>query len=176
MTGEERKLVNGKAPYSFYASKIGELYLAWQDKKIDGNTAVKKMKKWYEKGHEKIKKEENADIHQKELKRIFDSLYSFIQEYDLIDDEEATSEKKEPLPALKSLDSLTEGNDPVLRKWKEGKYKCGSLEKFIKAYIKIADNLTPALIRDYLISERTGKQYGDDTIEKSLYLHGLGRK
>jgi radical SAM superfamily enzyme len=82
----------------------------------------------------------------------------------------------EPLPELESLNELIEGNDPVLRKWTNGKYKCTSLEEFIKRYIKIADNLTPALIRDYLISDKTGKQYSDNSIETSLKLYGLGRK
>ena len=79
------------------------------------------------------------------------------------------------LPELESLNELTKGKVPILRKWQNGKYKCASLPKFIKAYIKKMDNLTPALIRDYLISDRTGKPYSKDTIEKDLTLHGPGR-
>jgi hypothetical protein len=82
----------------------------------------------------------------------------------------------EPLPELESLNELTEDNDPVLRKWTNGKYKCTSLEEFVKRYIKIADNLTPALIRDYLISDKTGKQYSDNSIETAIKLYGPGRK
>jgi len=79
-------------------------------------------------------------------------------------------------PRLETLEMLTKGNSPILRIWTCGKYKCSSLEEFVKAYIKIADNLTPALIRDYLISERTKKPYTDNSIEKALTLHGPGRK
>jgi hypothetical protein len=86
-----------------------------------------------------------------------------------------TSEK-EPLPKLDTLDKLTEGKSPILRRWTDGKYKCSSLEEFVKAYIIIADNLTSALIRDYLISERTKNPYTDNSIEKALTLHGPGRK
>ena len=84
--------------------------------------------------------------------------------------------KQEQLPELDSLNKLTEGNNPVLRKWIGGKYKCISLEKFIKAYIKISDNLTPALIQDYLISEKTKEPYRPESIEKGITLYGPGRK
>jgi len=79
---------------------------------------------------------------------------------------------REPLPELEALNKLTEGKEPVLRKWEGGKYKCSSLERFIKAYIKIANNLTPALIRDYLISERFNKPYSKDSIETALKNYG----
>jgi len=79
-------------------------------------------------------------------------------------------------PELETINEFTKGNDPVLRKWTNGKYKCASLPKFITAYCKKADNLTPALIRDYLISERTGRPYSDDTIEKDIFLYGPDRK
>jgi hypothetical protein len=82
---------------------------------------------------------------------------------------------KEILPSLEPLEKLTQGDSPVLRKWTDGKYKCNSLEDFVKAYIKIADNLTPALIRDYLISERTENPYTNSTIETNIKLHGMGR-
>jgi hypothetical protein len=82
----------------------------------------------------------------------------------------------EDLPKNRFLQRLAEGNDPVLRDWHGGKYKCSSLEIFIKKYIKLADNLTPSLIRDYLISERTEKPYTPKTIETNLKLYGPGRK
>jgi hypothetical protein len=91
--------------------------------------------------------------------------------------EEAVEEAiKNTPPTLPPLEKLTEGKTPVLRKWTGGKYKCASLEEFIKAYIIIVDNLTPALIRDYLICEKTGKPYSNNSIEKGLSLHGPGRK
>ena len=84
--------------------------------------------------------------------------------------------EKEIIPELENLTKLTKGDTPELRKWKNGKYKCGSLSVFIKAYAKIADNLTLSLIQDYLISEKTGKQYTKSTIETELKIHGPGRK
>jgi hypothetical protein len=88
----------------------------------------------------------------------------------------AKSANEESLPVLDVLEKLTEGKTPILRKWNGGKYKCVSLEKFIKAYNQIVDNLTPALIRDYLISDRTGKAYSDHTIETYMKLYGVGRQ
>lgn len=72
------------------------------------------------------------------------------------------------VPELQNLNKLTEGTSPVLRKWTRGKYKCCSLERFIKEYQKLSDYLTPALIRDYLISDRNGKPYTDSTIEQRI--------
>lgn len=72
------------------------------------------------------------------------------------------------VPELQNLNKLTEGTSPVLRKWTGGKYKCCSLERFIKEYQKLSDYLTPALIRDYLISDRNGKPYTDSTIEQRI--------
>lgn len=77
----------------------------------------------------------------------------------------------EPLPLIPALEKLTEGKSPVLRKWTGGKYKCNSLERFIKAYQKIADDLTPDLIRDYLISSKKGTPYTHDTIEQRIKEH-----
>ena len=94
----------------------------------------------------------------------------------LVETREAMDEIKNTPPTLPPLEKLTEGKTPVLRKWTYGKYKCASLEEFIKAYIIIVDNLTPALIRDYLICEKTGKPYSDNSIEKGLSLYGPGRK
>jgi hypothetical protein len=89
--------------------------------------------------------------------------------------EKNTSE--EPPPLLETLERLTKGGDaPVLRKWTNGKYKCNSLVKFIKAYNHIAETVTPALIRDYLVSERTGNPYTDNTIETTIKLYGPDRK
>lgn len=83
------------------------------------------------------------------------------------------NEAPEILPTDKNLEKLIEGDAPVLRKWTGGKYKCGSLERFIKAYQNIADNLSPALIRDYLLSERSGKPYAAQNIEKRLAEHRI---
>ena len=84
----------------------------------------------------------------------------------------SNNNRQELLPELEVLNKLTEGKAPVLRKWEGGKYKCSSLERFTIAYIKIADNLTPALIRDYLISERFNKPYSKDSIETVLKNYG----
>jgi len=72
-------------------------------------------------------------------------------------------------PFLEQLTTEKYGN--VLRPWYNGKYKCSSLKKFIYKYTDIADNLTPDLIRDYLISARTGKPYKDDSIYNAIDLH-----
>jgi hypothetical protein len=86
------------------------------------------------------------------------------------------TEKEAPdLPKNDNLEKLTQGNNPPLRKWNNGKYKCNSLERFIKAYIKIADNLTPDLIRDFLVKEN-GTPYTNKTIEQSIKTHGAGKK
>jgi hypothetical protein len=82
--------------------------------------------------------------------------------------EEGKNTAPDEVPELQNLNKLTEGTSPVLRKWKGGKYKCCSLERFIKEYQKLSDYLTPALIRDYLISDRNGKPYTDSTIEQRI--------
>jgi hypothetical protein len=86
-----------------------------------------------------------------------------------------TSERESP-PMLGTLEELTKGNSPVLRRWTGGKYKCASLEVFIISYTKITDNLTPALIRDYILCEKTGKPYSDNSIETCMKHYGPGRK
>jgi hypothetical protein len=85
-------------------------------------------------------------------------------------------ENEEPPPELPPLKELAEGKYPVLRKWKNGKYKCFSLPVFIEKYLETANILTPSVIRDYLISDRTAKPYSDNTIETELKIHGFDRK
>jgi hypothetical protein len=77
---------------------------------------------------------------------------------------------------LPELEEIANKNNGILRKWANGKYKCGSLRRFILSYLKKADNLTPTLIRDCLICERTGKPYSDKNIEKEMKLYGPGRR
>jgi len=93
-------------------------------------------------------------------------LYESLLKEVLLEDEKDTA--PDEVPELQNLNKLTEGTSPVLRKWKGGKYKCCSLERFIKDYQKLSDYLTPALIRDYLISDRSGKPYTDSTIEQRI--------
>ena len=123
----------------------------------------------------KRKKELDAafDVFARKIESPNDKLNKILEE---LNDIKKNNNRQELLPELEVLNKLTEGKEPALRKWNGGKYKCGSLETFIKAYIKIADNLTPALIRDYLISERKGKPFANSTIEKCLTLYGPGRK
>jgi hypothetical protein len=84
--------------------------------------------------------------------------------------------KERDLPTLPELEEIANKKNGILRKWVNGKYKCSSLPRFIVSYIKMADNLTPALIRDYLICERTGKPYSDKNIEKEMKVYGPGRR
>jgi hypothetical protein len=79
-----------------------------------------------------------------------------------------------PAPHNEHIDSLAHTSSAVLRPWGNGKYKCPSLPKFIRAYCRIADNLTPDLIRDYLAQEN-GKPYSDKTIYQRMKEHGPGR-
>ena len=88
MTSEEYRLLDNHV-YSFYTGNMGKVFNDWHDKKIDGTTAVQKMKRWYNKGLEKIVHEKYADIQKQELKRNFDSLVSFIRDYDLVDEDES---------------------------------------------------------------------------------------
>ncbi|GHV46155.1 hypothetical protein AGMMS49546_33640 [Spirochaetia bacterium] len=108
---------------------------------------------------------------QNEITAVIKYIKAFIDELE----EKMVGQATEP-PFNKNIDNLTKGNDPVLRSWTGGKYKCNSLERFITAYIKIMDNLTANLITDYLISERTGKPYSHQTIETNMKIHGPGRK
>jgi hypothetical protein len=92
-------------------------------------------------------------------------------------DKDETANKEIIPPPLPELEEIA--NDEslgILRLWTNGKYKCSSLPRFIKKYSKSTDNLTPTLIRDYLISERTGKPYSDKNIAKEMKLHGPGRR
>ena len=76
------------------------------------------------------------------------------------------------LPINPILEQLTKKeNENVLRPWYKGKYKCSSLKEFIKKYTDLADNLTPDLIRDYLISERHCEPYDDNHINNMIDLH-----
>lgn len=82
--------------YSFYTGNMGKIFSDWHDKKIDGTKAVQMLKRWYDKGIRKVKSEKYADIEKKELKRCFDSLASFIRNYDLVNEEETPYNNQEP--------------------------------------------------------------------------------
>jgi len=73
------------------------------------------------------------------------------------------------------IDSLAHGNDPVLRAWNNGKYKCPSLRRFITAYSRIADGLNTRIILDYILQD-TGKPYTVNTIQRALSVYGPGRR
>jgi hypothetical protein len=94
-----------------------------------------------------------------------------------IEIEQAEYDTDGALPLLPELEEIAgDSSLGILRRWTKGRYKCSSLERFIKKYIQRADNLTPALICDYLISERTGKSYSKKNMEKEIKLHGAGRR
>jgi len=140
---------------------------------IDGNKQPLSDKEFLH--FKKIKKELDAtfDLFAEKIESPNDKLNEILQ---ILDKHINDPNIYDLLPELDGLNKLTEGNVPILRKWRGGKFKCASLQLFIKAYIKISDNLTPALIRDYIISEKTGKPYSKNTIDKFLNLYGPGRK
>jgi len=115
MTKEEYHLIDNYNKYSFYTGKMGKVFTDWYDGKIDGTNAIKKLKQWYNKGLKKIEEERNADIKKAEnkkeeinadidadikianskadirkleLKRHFDSLFSYIDDNDLVDNDD----------------------------------------------------------------------------------------
>jgi hypothetical protein len=105
MTQEEYDLINEKNEYFYFAGRMGEVFNNWRNDKIDGNKAVLELKGWYDKGleeleNEKIENEKRVDIQQKELKRHFDSLDSYIRKYSLVD---LVDEEKPALPDSTSL-------------------------------------------------------------------------
>ena len=89
---------------------------------------------------------------------------------------ERASQSNNEVPKNPVLERLANSNVPVIRIWEKGKYKCGSLKAFIKAYSKLADNMSPSLIRDYLISEKTGNPYPNKTVYEAIRLYGPGRQ
>ncbi|MCL2792436.1 MAG: hypothetical protein FWD87_05025 [Spirochaetaceae bacterium] len=99
---------------------------------------------------------------------LFKSYIAFLEGNGAMPSEAIQANNNESLPELNALNELTEGNNPILRKWIGGKYKCGSLPVFVKEYRKKAQNLTLALINDYLISEKTGKPYKRSVIVKDI--------
>ncbi|MDR1904308.1 MAG: hypothetical protein LBQ88_18740, partial [Treponema sp.] len=92
-----------------------------------------------------------------------------------IENPEAT-EPQIILPSNNNLEELTKGKTPVLRTWKNGKYICPNLPAFITAYIKTVDDLTHAMIRDYLICEKTKKPFTNKTINQQMKIYGPGRR
>jgi len=84
--------------------------------------------------------------------------------------------EKAPLPENPILVKLAQSKNAVITKWKYGKYKCRSLPTFVFEYGKHANNISPSLIREYLISENTGKPFANRTIDNAIYREGPNRK
>jgi len=77
------------------------------------------------------------------------------------------------LPINEVLERLAIGNNPILRKWTNGKYKCKYLTDFIDEYAEaVGENPKKNLIIDYLIKEN-GEPFTKSTIISTLNTRGL---
>jgi hypothetical protein len=111
-----------------------------------------------------------------EITKEYEEAKKRIEEMPVTSEKEMNSLQPEILPLNNNLEELTKGKTPVLRTWENGKYSCPTLPAFINAYIKIADDLTHTMIRDYLIYEKSKKPFTDKTIEQQMKLYGPGRR
>ena len=84
--------------------------------------------------------------------------------------------EKTPLPINPILDKLSHSKDAVITEWKYGKYKCRSLPDFVFEYGTLANNISPDLIRTYLVIESSGKPFAPRTISNAIHRQGPSRK
>jgi len=77
------------------------------------------------------------------------------------------------LPLNNVLEKLADQNNPVLRRWTGGKYKCKNMRQFINEYADIArENPTKYLILDYLVREN-GNPFKESSIISNLNSFGV---
>ncbi|MDR0456399.1 MAG: hypothetical protein LBH20_06925 [Treponema sp.] len=104
-----------------------------------------------------------------------DELYQLLKQNGLINPKEETSSSEtKDLPTDDVLEQLAKEDDPVLRKWNGGKYKCKNLRQFVDKYAKIKRiNPTKNLIDDYLVKEKEGKPFQPSAIISTLNTYGI---
>jgi hypothetical protein len=153
----------------------GNNLLPWREATTDLDDLKKELYIYASKRHSKTPGDSSADYAFDIIRRI--EFYRDQESSIKIEAEKPKQKEENAPPLLLELEEIAEDKSlGILRRWENGKYKCSSLSRFILQYIKRADNLTPALIRDYLISERTGKPYSNKNIAKEMKLYGPGRR
>jgi hypothetical protein len=100
---------------------------------------------------------------------------NYIAEQETKSEYSESHDEKSELPLHPVLEQIAATKTSPIRKWINGKFKCCSLPRLIKAYDKIKEDLTPSLIRDYLV-KNNGEPYSDKDIEKEMALNGIPRK
>jgi hypothetical protein len=77
------------------------------------------------------------------------------------------------LPVNDVLEKLTVQDNPVLRRWNGGKYKCKNLRLFVNRYADTTKgNPTKNLILDYLVKEN-GEPFRESAIVSTLNSYGV---
>ena len=77
------------------------------------------------------------------------------------------------LPINDTLEKLASQDNPVLRRWNSGKYKCKNLRRFVNEYADITgENPTKRLILDYLVKE-DGEPFRESAIVTTLNSYGV---
>ena len=157
MTPEEYCLL-GNHNYSFYTKKMGGVFCDWYDKKIDGTEAAQKLRKWYEKGLKKTKKEEHSDIKARELEECFNALDSFVRTYDLVDDD------KESTPQNNLINEMI--GEGILSK--DGKTPLRKFDAVAFFLVEKGQFPTVASLKDMGLKKRDGKPYSDRAYQVAL--------
>ena len=94
MTPEEYCLLDNHN-YSFFTEKMGGIFNEWHDKKIDGITAIHRLKHWHSKGMRKLDNVNHSNIQKKELEKFFNSFALYIEDNDMVVDEKLLSDNYE---------------------------------------------------------------------------------
>ena len=146
MTVKDYQLLK-KHEYSFYSGRMGEVFNDWHVKKIDTTEAIQKLKKWYNKGIEKIGDGNQAGIQKKELERCFDSLTSFIKDKDLVEEESSNNSLyhffeilKDTAPetynVIKKMLAINEAEIEAIHSTQTPEHKQPIQNKFVKEMIE----------------------------------------
>jgi hypothetical protein len=167
------------------AEKIEDIYQSWKDGKLDKNTT------WLyyigiidfilanERDKESISIYEELEKAVEIIEEIKPGSYKNTFRDDEVpalgETNEIKTEQKSMLPPHPVLEEIEKSRESPIRKWNNGKFKCRSLPEFIMAYDRIKHDISPSLIRDYLV-KKDGKPYSDKNIEKEMAENGIPRK
>jgi hypothetical protein len=157
MTSREARLLKSHT-YSFYTGNMGKVFNDWYDKKVNGTKAIQMLKRWHDKGIQKVNSEKYANIQKKELKRCFDTLALFIRDNDLVDEEEVLDNKKqEPKQHIQNelISKMIEKG--ILSE--KGRKPLKNLDSVACFLVDENQSPTVATLMDLKLKKRNGKPY-----------------
>ena len=161
--------------YSFFTGNMGKVFSDWHDKKIDGTKAFQMLKRWYDKGIKKVSSEKYVAIQKKELKKCFDSLASFILDYDLVDEEEALNNKKQEPKQHFQNELISKMIEKGILSEK-GRKPLKNLDSIACFLVDENQSPTVATLQDLKLKKRNGKPYTIRSYQKAMNIANSSKR